>query len=117
MPVSRECAVALKELGFDEPTNGFYWTKSNYFTSDKLKYQYNSENHNYSVVFISAPDHLQAADWLWGKFAIEFQFNKAFTKLIYRGNNHMEYSVFSNANHRYTAILKACEIAKELKHK
>ena len=65
-------ALALKELGFDEPCLKFYPTEEKLVPGINVKDgDTNSELNQYNKLFVSAPLYQQAFRWLYQKLGIE----------------------------------------------
>ncbi len=73
--VSYEQALALKELGFDEPCLAFFWNTGKFYTT--AEYPHSIETHkqnqlgDYNYDSTSAPLYQQAFRWLRKNYGLE----------------------------------------------
>jgi hypothetical protein len=110
-----EQAVALKELGFDEPCIAFY-TQNAYGDGKELQWFRKPNDCNSDYVFISAPIYQQAFRWFREKcgFDLTIQHNKKYIAIVYSSVKNFsidEYDTYEEAE--LECLKKLIEIVKE----
>lgn len=106
--VSKEAAKALKEIGFDLRATWHYVVHR-----EKPLHYAVEENHNLIKDYFSAPNHLEAADWLSEKYDIYILFGRNYTDCCPPQSPDIEFVDVDG--HRDLAIIEACKIIKERK--
>lgn len=105
---NRAASEALKRIGFDEPTSRRHKDGINGTYIENVP-----RNHNLFEGEYSAPDHLQAADWLFVTHGVGVTFNPN-GSLVYDENTDEDF-YSQQPDHRDAAIIAACEIVEKRK--
>lgn len=117
---SRKASDALKEIGFDDRCRAYYFDA--HPNTIQWYKDYSRSNSELSEYAVTAPNHLEAADWLMqksgGEVAIIFEFIR--TTISHCENldeskpTKLKHFT-SQPDHRDLAIIEACKIIKERK--